>query len=87
MLLKYLSLIISREKCGSVLRCCSQCLRLFYQVKELISCRYSIQGLWETSKENLLEIYRSFRATSEKLALENYVLAYHTADKDHADIL
>ena len=34
-----------------------------------------------------LEICRSFRTTSEKLALENYVLAYQTADKDHVDIL
>ena len=33
------------------------------------------------------EIWRSFRTTSEKLALENRVLAYHTVDKDHADIL
>ena len=30
-----------------------------------------------------LEMCRSFRATSEKLVLENYVLAYH---KDHAKI-
>ena len=28
----------------------------------------------------------SFR-TAKKLALENYVLAYHTANKDHAKIL
>ena len=34
-----------------------------------------------------LEIWRSFRTTSEKLALENRVLAYHTVYKDHADIL
>ena len=33
-----------------------------------------------------LEICRRFRTTSEKIALENYVLAY-IADKDHADIL
>ena len=34
-----------------------------------------------------LEIFRRFRRTSEKLAMENYVLAYHTANKDHNDIL
>ena len=34
-----------------------------------------------------LEICRSFRTTSKKLALENYVLAYHTAGKDQAEIL
>ena len=34
-----------------------------------------------------LEICGSFRTTAEKFALENYVLAYHTADKDHAKIL
>ena len=45
------------------------CLRIFYQVKELINCKCSI------------------RTTSKKLFLENYALAYHTADKDHACIL
>ena len=34
-----------------------------------------------------LDICRSFKTTSEKLALENNVLAYHTVDKVHADIL
>ena len=34
-----------------------------------------------------LEIYRSCRKTSQKLVLENYVLAYHIADKYHAEIL
>ena len=29
-----------------------------------------------------LKICRSFKTTSEKVALENFVLAYHTADKD-----
>ena len=33
-----------------------------------------------------LEICRSW-TTSKKLVLENYVLAYHTADKDQAEIL
>ena len=33
-----------------------------------------------------LKICRSFRTTSKKLFLENYALAYHTADKDHAYI-
>ena len=36
---------------------------------------------------NFIEICRSFRATSKKLVLENYALAYHTADKDHAETL
>ena len=35
----------------------------------------------------LVEICRSFRNTSEKLVLENYVSAYHTADKNQAKIL
>ena len=34
-----------------------------------------------------MEICRGFRAISRKLVLENYVLAYHTADKDQAEIL
>ena len=33
------------------------------------------------------ETRRIFRTTSEKLALENYVLAFHRADKDCADLL
>ena len=33
------------------------------------------------------EARRIFRTTSEKLALENYVLAFHRADKDCAEIL
>ena len=33
------------------------------------------------------ETRRIFRTTSEKLALENYVLAFHRADKDCAEIL
>ena len=33
-----------------------------------------------------LEICGSLQK-SEKFALENFVLAYHTADKEHADIL
>ena len=32
------------------------------------------------------EVLKCFR-TSENLAMENYVLAYHTANKDHTDIL
>ena len=34
-----------------------------------------------------LEICRSFRTTSQKFALESFVLAYHTVDKDHTKIL
>ena len=34
-----------------------------------------------------LEICRSFRTTPKKLVLENYVLAYHTTDKNYAKIL
>ena len=32
------------------------------------------------------EIYTSFRITCKKHPLENYILAYHRADKDHAEI-
>ena len=34
-----------------------------------------------------LKICISFRTTAKKRALENYVLAYLTADKDHGKIL
>ena len=34
-----------------------------------------------------LKICRSFRIKSRELVLENYVLEYHTADKDQAEIL
>ena len=34
-----------------------------------------------------LEIWRSFSTIPKKLVLENYVLPYHTADKDHPEIL
>ena len=34
-----------------------------------------------------LEICRRFRTRSQKTALENYVLAYHTADKDNVKVL
>ena len=99
MLLKhFVSLTIFRKKSGSVLRCRFQwlCLCIFYQVKELITCKYSIERLWETSKKTFLlklrssnvlfsafflEICRSFRRTSEKLALENFIIAYHTNDR------
>ena len=33
-----------------------------------------------------LEICTSFRITCKKHPLENYILAYHRADKDHAEI-
>ena len=39
------------------------------------------------SRNFFLETCRRFRTTSKMLALENYVLAYHTADKDHTNIL
>ena len=39
------------------------------------------------SRNFFLENCRSFRTTSKKLALENYVLVYHTADKNHVKIL
>ena len=32
------------------------------------------------------EIYTSFRITCKKHPLENYILAYHRTDKDHAEI-
>ena len=55
----------------------------------------NIQGSFSTeavalrciSNNFFLEIRRSFRTTPQKLVPENYVLAYHTADKDHAKIL
>ena len=55
----------------------------------------NIQGKFTTeaavlkyiSRNFVLEICRRFRTTSEKLALENHILAYHTADKYHANIL
>ena len=56
----------------------------------------NIQGKFSTTEASVLkciprnifmETCRSFRTTSEKLALENYVLAYHAADKNHAEIL
>ena len=34
-----------------------------------------------------LKSCRSFRIKSKELLLENYVLEYHTADKDHAEVL
>ena len=34
----------------------------------------------------LLEICTSSRTTCKKHPLENYILAYHRADKDHAEI-
>ena len=55
----------------------------------------NIQGKFSTEASVLkciprnifMETCRSFRTTSENLALENYVLAYHAADKNHAEIL
>ena len=55
----------------------------------------SIQGKFTTKAAVLkcipskffLDICRSFKTTSKKLALENNILAYHTVDKVHADIL
>ena len=35
----------------------------------------------------LMEICKSFRTKAKKLALKNYILAYHTANKNHAEIL
>ena len=83
------------------------CRCIVYQVQELISCKYSICGLWGTSKETsciesfsaeaailkcipsnfFLKIFRCFRTTSKKLVQKYYVLTYHTANKDHAEIL
>ena len=74
---------------------------ILYQLKELISCKYStrtlenVQGNFSTKDAVLecipsnffLEIYRNSSTTAKKLSLENYVLAYHTANKDHAKIL
>ena len=92
-----------QEKIGSVLRCSSQwlCLCIFYQVKELISCKCStrtlgnIQRNFSTKAALLkcipsgffLEICTSFWTTCKKHPPENYILAYQSADKDHAEIL
>ena len=83
MLLKYfVSLTIFRKKSGSVLRCSFQwiCLCIKYKYfgnyprkRFCWSC-----GPQMYSQHFFLEICRSFRATSEKLALENFFLAYHT---------
>ena len=52
----------------------------------------NIQGnlllkVWSSKVFPAIFFCRSFRTTAEKLALESYVLAYHTADNDHAKIL
>ena len=55
----------------------------------------NIQGKFSTEAAVLkfipsnifLDTCRSFRKTSENLSLKNYVLAYHAANKDHAEIL
>ena len=89
MLLKYfVTPIIFRKKIGSVLS--SQWLCLFYQVKELISCKKNL--LLKLLPSNVFQaifsrICKRFRTTAEKLAMENYVLAFHRANKDHTDIL
>ena len=54
----------------------------------------NIQGKFSTKAALLkcipsnffLEICTSFRITCKKHPLENYILAYHRADKDHAEI-
>ena len=67
-----------------------------YQLQVLyIRTLANIQGKFTTKAAVLrcipsnffLEIWRSSRTTSEKLALENQVLAYYTVDKVLADIL
>ena len=34
-----------------------------------------------------LEVCKSSGTTSKRLVLDNYILAYHTVDKDHVEIL
>ena len=54
----------------------------------------NIQGKFSTEAALLkcipsnffLEICTSFRITCKKHPLENYIVAYHRADKDHAEI-
>ena len=54
----------------------------------------NIQGKFSTegallkciSSNFFLEICTSFRTTCQKHPLENYILANHRADKDHAEI-
>ena len=77
MLLKYfVSLTIFRRKFESVLRCSFQllCLFKFYQVKELISCKHSIWGLWETSKETSWEEFFSTETVVLKFIPSNSFL-------------
>ena len=53
-----------------------------------MECFSTEAGVLKCAPTNIfLAICRSFKTTSKKLVLENYVLAYHAADKDHTEIL
>ena len=97
MLLKYfVSLTIFRKKSGSVLRCSfsdfvcvlnskgANWLQVLY-IKTLGNIQWSFSAeaanLEYISSIFFLEICRRFRKTSQKLALENFVLAYHATDR------
>ena len=100
MFLKYfISLTIFRKTFGSVLRYASQWLCLYILsskgANQLLVLFINTFGNLPlklkfsnvSPKILLLKRCRSFRTKSEELVLENYVLAYHTADKDHAKFL
>ena len=72
-----MSLTVSRKKIGRI--------RTLRNIQGKFSAEAAV--LKCIPSNFFLEIWRSFRTKFEKLALENYVLAYHTADKDHAEII
>ena len=82
-----------QEKTSTVLRCDQLSVAVFVFILSSKGAN-QLQGKFSTktvvlkciSSNYFLEICRRFRTTSEKLAMENYVLAYHTANKDHNDI-
>ena len=90
MLLKYfVTLIIFRRKIGSALRCNQLSLAVFVFIlsskgANQLQGEFSIEAavLKGISRNFILEICRRFRTTSEKLAMEKYVLAYHAATKN-----
>ena len=60
---------------------------LYLKILGNIHGNFSTGVLKCISSNFFLEICRSSRTTSSKLGLEDYVLAYHAVDKDHAKIL
>ena len=56
----------------------TSCMESFFPEATVLKC---------IPRNFFMEICRGFRTISRKLVLENYVLAYHTADKGQAEIL